>query len=169
MPSLDIGHDPKRNALSVLGVMLYPSDQDRRAELLAAGYAADVDRDSSLTAEVWPWLLNAPPLQNFFDEPAGLLLKAWHAGEILKTIAIIENEGTPASVRKAIHCVGRRCLGARTLEGKGVAYTPASIRQGWEAFKTVTHLWAAAHSWGDEARPVEQLRLEWLREVQFGD
>lgn len=169
MPWLNIRNNARRDALSVLGVMLYPSDQDRRAELLAVGDAADAHPDHPLSADVWRRLLNAPPLKEYFDKAGILLLMGWQAGEVLKTIAIIENSDMQASVRKAIHCVRQRCFGATTSEGRRVSYTQRSVYKGWKAFTSVAHLWAAAHSWGDEARPAEQLRLEWLREVQFGE
>jgi hypothetical protein len=139
----------------VLAVMLFPNDTRLREQYfsmqLAHAQTSDLKEDSQITVDVRTvrLLLDAPAWNDMKEIVAEARKRAIYAGYILESVYLMHRfqnlvpSFARPSVRKAIAMCEQFGLMHRFGDGTKMSYSPQKIRDCWEEFKPVAHLWAA--------------------------
>lgn len=144
------------DGLRVYSVMAYPDSERERNEFMACNVAdimlnangTAADDDISIPESILRAILNAPSLEVVRDCHAESARQGSIAGDVLNYLAEMHVSGVKEpSIRKAIYIethflnngLGKGLCG----DGKTVGISDPSIRDCWEKYKSVSHLWAA--------------------------
>lgn len=147
MPILNLSKDNFHNILQIHAVMLYPTNECARIEFITAslcGLKKNWDENIQLPIGALSYLLSLPSVEDVVKRAANDAEKAILAGDILDFIAQMHFAGyKEPSVNKAIYLIqGYLSTPARGY-GKRTGSSEMTIRNSWEKYKSVAHLWAA--------------------------
>lgn len=158
MPVLYTNGDAFHDVTSTLAVMLWPGEQQEkeRAQFFAAKYVDHVLRSTeeevTLPANLLAALLDAPGWSALLEEVVKRTKRATVAGHVLVTMFVMDlckerlpKRGDPgASLDKAIAVMEAwASMDKRFGNGSKFPLSDRTIRNYWDEFRSVAHLWAA--------------------------
>lgn len=147
MPILNLSNDNFYNILQIHAVMLYPTDESARDKFIIAslcGLKKNREENIQLPIGALSYLLSISSVEDVVKRAADDAEKAVIAGDMLDFIAQMQFVGyQEPSVNKAIYLIqsylSTAVKGCRRKAGS----SEKTIRQHWEKYKPVAHLWAA--------------------------
>lgn len=154
MRTIDVkgnAEDPGR----VLGVMLFPNDQAMREQFMATRLTElEVSRFGDgarleVDARTLRLLLEAPSREEMGRTVAEATKRATYSGDILSMVYLMDRfkDRHPAfdrpSINKAVAFCKEFGLMHKFGDGDKMYYSEKKIRECWDEFKPVAHLWAA--------------------------
>gem|GEM_PF-5002746 len=159
---------------TVWATMAHPRDETARLHYMARSrerFAAEIEKkmteqtETPMTKEqaamatglhlgFWlapiggfPTLTEAPPYPEVVERQQRSAWPGCAAGDVLLYLLQIDAAGIPSSVNKAVFVARDYLQGAKDGEGENIGASERYIRQCWEDFKPVAHLWAAYRVW----------------------
>jgi len=152
MPVLAISTEQPQltNGLETIGVMLYPDNIEARDSFTAVVIAQmhlELDDDLEevgVTKHLLRTVLNSHSMKDIYSDAAKQTRKGLTAGYILSALHGLHLLGAEEpSLRKAYYLVSQEYSEARTENGDKVGSSDTFLRNTFEPFRNVSHLWAA--------------------------
>jgi hypothetical protein len=149
MPAIELRGTPD-DRLRVQAVMLFPNDSALRDQLLAIYRVRDEVRDLagdqviSVSENVLKRLIEAPSYADMRIRATIAAKRAVIAADVLCVIYLMDKFTLPEpSMNKAVAVVQAYAPTATYGDGSRMDTSETQIRQYWQEFKPVAHLWAA--------------------------
>ena len=148
MPRIDLKSAPD-DFYKVFAVMLFPNDDALRNQYFAVETArvlvAD-ERDSAtlgIDASILRLLIDAPAHQDLTRMRAENSKQGYVAGDLLVSLYLMERFGLPEpSMNKAIFVAQKFAQNDTFGDGSKINASERMIREAWDQFMPVAHLWA---------------------------
>lgn len=134
----------------VTAIMTFPRDENLRTQWFTVHNARARSQDAEdrdllqLNAKTLRVLLNAPSYEDLRKLAAERTKQAIVAGDILSVLFLMDRFSLPEpSMNKAIHVARQYAINAKYGDGTRLNISEFKIREYWEEFRPVAHLWAA--------------------------
>jgi len=153
--------------LTVWATMHYPADERARQEFVAVLLAANLEKEGEFGELVREYersaslskadLARLPSLEDTTKRAVeAARYGGYVAGNILLYIvSAAETQPQDATVRRAIHAAGVVLARAKDANGRPIPASPASLKQAWHRFRSVSHFWAEFWIVADETEPTD--------------
>jgi hypothetical protein len=133
----------------IYAYMLYPDDESERKSLMAVSVYNTIvelsgkDKNIEISMETLNALLTAPSINQLNIDQTKLTKQACLAGYIALHLIEMDISGIEASLEKAKYLTERAMNTAIDAYGKKKSTSDSSNKRAWNAFKSVSHFWAA--------------------------
>src|SRR5262249_10338561 len=134
----------------VMSIMLFPNDQGLREQYFAVQRVRMEVLDAKdgdllqVDAQTLRFLLDAPRYEQLSNLTRLSTKRAIVAGDLLAALYLMDRFSVrEPSINKAIHIAQRYAQGAKYSDGTELDSSERKIREHWQEFRPVAHLWAA--------------------------
>jgi hypothetical protein len=151
MPEITL-HKTPQDKLWVNSIMRFPNAPDLRDQYYSVHLAleelkipnTDDSLEVAITVKTLRSLVNAPPHEELKKLTSNAIKQGVIAGDILATIYLMDRFKLPEpSMNKAIHVAMEFAKNNKYGDGSKLNTTEKKIREYWNNYKSVSHLWAA--------------------------
>ncbi len=154
MPYLDIQGNGDWNTFRVFATMLYPLDEQKQNQYVASHMLKAKLNDPHIkplgpqsvdvSVDLLRLVLNSPSFDQIKNEAKELFRGGIIAGDILSFVYLMHLTDTPEpSIRKAVYLLGHFYTETVYGDGKPIPASEPQVRKYWNAYLSVSHLWAA--------------------------